>query len=67
MDRSMITGNPVPAFKAAGEVVGGTMNKNGSLTFKATRVGKDTVLAGIIALVRRPRAQGPPCRRLQTG
>lgn len=65
VDESMITGEPVPAFKAAGEkVVGGTMNKNGSLTFKATRVGKDTVLAGIIALVQEAQGSRPAMQRI---
>ncbi len=65
VDESMITGEPVPAFKAAGEkVVGGTLNKNGSLTFRATRVGKDTVLAGIIALVQEAQGSRPAMQRI---
>ena len=52
VDEAMITGEPVPVQKAAGaEVVGGTINKTGAFTFEATRVGRDTVLAQIIAMV----------------
>lgn len=65
VDESMITGEPLPAFKSAGEkVVGGTLNKNGSLTFRATRVGKDTVLAGIIALVQEAQGSRPAMQRI---
>ncbi len=52
VDESMITGEPVPVEKAAGgEVVGGTLNTTGALTFRATRVGGDTMLAQIIRMV----------------
>ncbi len=65
VDESMITGEPVPALKEAGQkVVGGTLNKNGSLTFKATRVGKDTVLAAIITLVEEAQGSRPPVQRI---
>jgi P-type Cu+ transporter len=65
VDESMITGEPVPALKEAGQkVVGGTLNKNGALTFKATRVGKDTVLASIIALVEEAQGSRPPVQRI---
>ncbi|MEZ0171651.1 heavy metal translocating P-type ATPase [Microvirga sp. TS319] len=57
VDESMITGEPVPVRKSAGsEVVGGTINKNGGLTFRATRIGADTVLSQIIRMVEQ--AQG---------
>ena len=57
VDQSMITGEPIPVSRSAGEeVVGGTINKSGSISFRATRVGADTVLAQIIRLVER--AQG---------
>ncbi len=53
VDESMLTGEPVPVAKAAGdEVVGATLNRNGSLRVRATRVGRDTTLSRIIALVR---------------
>lgn len=65
VDESMITGEPVPAFKDKGkEVVGGTLNKNGVLKFKATRVGKDTVLSQIIRLVDQAQASKPPVQRI---
>jgi Cu+-exporting ATPase len=52
VDESMISGEAVPVAKGAGAgVIGGTINRNGSFTFTATRVGGDTVLAGIIRMV----------------
>ncbi|MDG2570953.1 heavy metal translocating P-type ATPase, partial [Vibrio parahaemolyticus] len=58
VDESMITGEPLPVEKAAGqEVVGGTVNRTGSFTFQATRIGADTLLAQIIRMVEQ--AQGP--------
>ena len=52
VDESMITGEPVPVTKGVGDhVTGGTVNGAGSLTFRATRVGADTVLAQIIRMV----------------
>ncbi|KTE18383.1 heavy metal translocating P-type ATPase [Sphingopyxis sp. H050] len=57
VDESMITGEPAPVAKAAGAaVVGGTINKAGAFTFRATKVGGDTVLAQIIRMVEQ--AQG---------
>ena len=57
VDESMITGEPVPVAKSAGAaVVGGTINKTGAFTFRATKVGADTVLAQIIRMVEQ--AQG---------
>ncbi|MCX7568245.1 heavy metal translocating P-type ATPase [Sulfitobacter sp. F26169L] len=52
VDESMITGEPVPTEKSEGaEVVGGTVNGTGGLTFRATKVGADTMLAQIIRMV----------------
>ena len=52
VDESMITGEPVPVAKTVGtQVVGGTINKSGSFSFTATKVGADTVLAQIIRMV----------------
>ncbi|MBB3934646.1 MULTISPECIES: heavy metal translocating P-type ATPase [Aureimonas] len=52
VDESMITGEPVPVSKEGGaSVVGGTINKTGSFTYRADRVGGDTVLAQIIRMV----------------
>ncbi|MDI5984226.1 heavy metal translocating P-type ATPase [Halomonas sp. M4R5S39] len=57
VDESMITGEPVPVRKEAGvDVVGGTINKVGSFTFEATKVGADTLLAQIVRMVEQ--AQG---------
>ncbi len=57
VDESMITGEPVPVAKTAGAaVVGGTINTTGAFTFRATKVGADTVLAQIIRMVEQ--AQG---------
>lgn len=52
VDESMITGEPLPVAKQAGDAVtGGTVNGTGSLRFRATRVGADTTLAQIIRMV----------------
>ena len=52
VDESMITGEPLPVDKTEGEpVVGGTINGSGSLTFRATKVGQNTVLARIVGMV----------------
>jgi Cu+-exporting ATPase len=52
VDESMITGEPLPVAKSAGAVVvGGTINKSGAFSFRATKVGADTVLAQIIRMV----------------
>ena len=57
VDESMITGEPIPVQKTSGsELVGGTVNGAGALTFEATKVGSDTVLAQIIRMVEQ--AQG---------
>jgi heavy metal translocating P-type ATPase len=52
VDESMITGEPIPVEKSTDtDVVGGTVNGTGALTFRATKVGGDTMLAQIIRLV----------------
>ncbi|MBP0441512.1 copper-translocating P-type ATPase, partial [Tianweitania sediminis] len=52
IDESMISGEPVPVSKGEGaEVIGGTINKTGSFTYRATKVGADTLLAQIIKMV----------------
>ncbi len=52
VDEAMVTGEPLPVRKEVGDaVVGGTVNTTGSFTFRATRVGKDTMLAEIVRLV----------------
>jgi P-type Cu+ transporter len=65
VDESMITGEPVPVTKAAGsEVVGGTVNRNGSFTFRATKVGADTLIAQIIRMVEEAQADKLPIQAL---
>jgi len=65
VDESMITGEPVPAEKGAGdEVVGGTVNGNGAFAFEATRVGAETVLSQIIRMVEEAQGSKPPIQRV---
>lgn len=65
IDESMLTGEPMPVEKVEDdEIVAGTLNKSGSILFKATRVGKDTALAQIINMVKRAQNSKPPIGRL---
>jgi len=65
VDESMLTGEPMPIEKKEDDkVVAGTLNKSGSILFKATRVGKDTALAQIINMVKRAQNSKPPIGRL---
>ncbi|MDX0486051.1 heavy metal translocating P-type ATPase [Sinorhizobium medicae] len=65
VDESMITGEPVPVQKATDSaVIGGTINKTGSITFKATKVGSDTLLAQIIRLVEAAQGSKLPIQAL---
>ncbi len=65
VDQSMITGEPVPVFKSAGDqLVAGTLNTNGVLRYRADKVGRDTLLAQIVELVERTQATRPPVQRL---
>ena len=65
VDESMITGESIPVVKKIGdEVVGATINKTGSFRFKASRVGKDTVLAQIIRMVQEAQGSKAPIQRL---
>lgn len=65
IDESMLTGEPIPANKQAGDKVhAGTMNQNGSLIFKAEHIGSNTMLARIIQLVRQAQSSKPALARL---
>ncbi len=65
IDESMVTGESIPSDKAKGDtVIGATMNKTGSFTFKATKVGSDTMLAQIIKLVQEAQGSKAPIQRL---
>ena len=65
VDESMITGESIPINKSIGDkVIGGTINKNGYLQFKASAVGRHTVLAGIIEMVKRARMSKAPVQRI---
>ena len=65
VDESMISGEPVPVHKELGaEVVGGTVNQRGSLRFRATRVGSDTVLAQIVRMVEAAQGSKLPIQAL---
>lgn len=65
VDESMITGEPVPVLKRIdSRVFGGTINKAGALTFRATKVGADTVLAQIIQLVEQAQGSKLPIQSL---
>ncbi len=65
VDESMITGESIPADKTQGDsVVGATMNKTGTFTFQATKVGADTVLSQIIKLVEEAQGSKAPIQRI---
>jgi Cu+-exporting ATPase len=65
IDESMVTGEPIPVTKRAGDtVIGATINQTGAFRFRATRVGKDTMLAQIIRLVQQAQGSKAPIQRL---
>jgi Cu+-exporting ATPase len=65
VDEAMITGEPIPVKKSRGDaVVGGTLNKNGAIKFEASKVGRETALAQIIALVEEAQGSRPSIQRM---
>jgi Cu+-exporting ATPase len=65
VDESMITGEPVPVSKGEGaEVIGGAVNTTGSFTYRATKVGADTLLAQIIRMVEQAQGAKLPIQAL---
>lgn len=65
VDESMVTGEPMPVQKKIGDsVVSGTMNTSGSFTFRATRVGSETLLAQIITMVEEAQGSKAPIQAL---
>ena len=65
VDESMLTGEAMPVpKKTPDEVIGGTINKMGSFVFEATKIGEDTVVAQVIALVEEAQASKAPVQRL---
>ncbi len=65
VDESMLTGEPIPATKSAGdEVIGATLNTTGSFVMRTIHVGRDTALARIVELVQRAQGSKAPIQRL---
>ncbi|HEY7599749.1 MAG TPA: heavy metal translocating P-type ATPase, partial [Candidatus Limnocylindrales bacterium] len=65
LDESMLTGESMPVQKGVGdEVIGATLNTTGSFIFRATRVGRDTVLAQIVRLVQQAQGSKAPIQRV---
>jgi Cu+-exporting ATPase len=65
IDESMVTGEPVPVAKSAGDrVTGATINGSGSLVFRAERIGADTLLARIVHMVGEAQRTRAPIQRL---
>ncbi|VVA43537.1 Copper-exporting P-type ATPase [Candidatus Roizmanbacteria bacterium] len=65
IDESMVTGESMPSSKYKGDtVIGATMNKSGSFVYRATKVGKDTMLSQIIKMVEEAQGSKAPIQRL---
>lgn len=65
IDESMVTGESMPVKKVVGDkVIGSTINSNGTFTFKAEKVGDDTMLAQIVELVKKAQNSHAPIQKL---
>jgi len=65
MDEAMVTGESIPVDKGVGDpVIGATINRSGSIKVITTKIGKDTVLSGIIKMVEDAQGVKPPIQRL---
>ncbi len=65
MDEPFVTGEATPVEKTVGDrVIGGTLNGNGSLVIRAEKVGRDTMLAQIVAMVAQAQRSRAPIQRL---
>lgn len=65
IDESMMTGESIPVDRGVGdEVIGGTLNRSGSFTYRVMRVGRETALQQIVELVRQAQADKAPIQRL---
>jgi Cu+-exporting ATPase len=65
IDESMVTGESIPSDKSSGDtVIGATINKSGTFTYQATKVGADTMLAQIIKLVEDAQGSKAPIQKL---
>lgn len=65
IDESMVTGESMPVSKKVGDsVVGSTINTNGTITFKATKIGKDTMLSQIVDLGKKAQTSHAPIQKM---
>src|SRR5829696_6729009 len=65
IDEALVTGESLPVEKGPGDpVIGGSINRSGATTFRATKVGNETALAQIVALVQRAQSSKAPGQRL---